>query len=176
MTNKTKTWLAIVATLALLAIVVAAGPAIAASLNLNTPAATPTAPADEGTTNNGSNGTSEPSATAPSDPTGGMAMKPVPAPIESVDIRVAESMPPQYFAEIKYGLPSGCAKPGEYTVTRDGNTIRIAVTILQPADDNVVCTMIYGIGEHNVPLGTDFESGETYYVDVNGEVTEFVAQ
>lgn len=100
------------------------------------------------------------------------------APIESVDVIVAESFPPQYFVEVGYGLPSGCVQRDDYEVTRDGNRIDIAVTILMPAPDVMVaCTMIYGYDSYNVPLGIDFQSGESYTVVVNDDRTEtFVAQ
>lgn len=99
-----------------------------------------------------------------------------PAPIEEVEIVVRESMPPQYAAAIEYGLPSGCAEPAGYKVEREGNRIDIKVLISLPSDPNVACTMIYGIGTHNLNLGTDFASGQTYVVDVNGTRTEFTAQ
>lgn len=98
------------------------------------------------------------------------------APIEGVDVRIAESLPPQYFVDVKYGLPSGCAKPGGYEVARDGERIVVKVFYLRPSDPNVICTMIYGIGTHSVPLGSDFTAGTTYTVDVNGTTKTFTAQ
>ena len=98
------------------------------------------------------------------------------APIDGVDIRVAESMPPQYFVDVTYGLPSGCARPDGYDAGRAGDRIEIRVYYLMPSDPNVVCTMIYGTGTHNVPLGSDFTAGTTYTVDVNGTTKTFTAQ
>ncbi len=100
----------------------------------------------------------------------------VPAPIDEVTINVAESFPPQYIVHIVSGLPNGCARFNELTTTRDGNVITITVTNLMPADPNVVCTLIYGIVEHNVNLGSDFTPGETYTVKVNDATKTFVAQ
>jgi hypothetical protein len=103
-------------------------------------------------------------------------MKRVIAPIEGVVIRSAESAPPAYFADVQYGLPSGCARPGGYEVTRSGDRIDIRVYYLHPSAPNVVCTMIYGIGTYNIPLGSDVTSGRTYSVDVNGKTTTFTAR
>jgi hypothetical protein len=101
-----------------------------------------------------------------------------PAPIESVDILVMESFPPQYGVHIVSGLPSGCASfAGAEVIERSGTTVRIEVRNYMPAPDvNVACTMIYGYHESNISLGSAFESGVTYTVDVNGTVTEFTAQ
>jgi hypothetical protein len=101
----------------------------------------------------------------------------VDAPIDGIDILVRESFPPQYAVAITSGLPSGCAQFNEAVITgRDGNTITISVTNTIPSDPEVACTAIYGTHESTVELGTDFESGETYTVDVNGETKEFTAQ
>ena len=55
------------------------------------------------------------------------------APIESVELSIAESFPPQYFLKVTSGLPSGCAQFKDHKVVRDGNNIAITVTNLQPA-------------------------------------------
>jgi hypothetical protein len=98
-----------------------------------------------------------------------------PAPIDGLDIRVAESFPPQYFLYVQAGLPSGCAEQYKHEVSRDGDVITVTVLNSFP-DGTPVCTMIYGIYELNIPLGSDFESGETYTVLVNDEETTFTAQ
>ena len=99
------------------------------------------------------------------------------APIESVEVIVAESFPPQYFVQITSGLPNGCATFEEVTTERDGETVRIAVWNSMPASDEAIaCTMIYGFVEHNVALGTDFTSGQRYTVQVNDVMESFVAQ
>jgi len=100
------------------------------------------------------------------------------APIESIDILVMESFPPQYAVQIVSGLPSGCAAfLRAEVVERSGTTIRIEVVNRMPAPHaSIACTMIYGTHESNVMLGSDFESGETYTVEVNDKATEFTAQ
>jgi hypothetical protein len=99
------------------------------------------------------------------------------APIESVEVVVAESDPPQYFVHIVSGLPSGCASFEEVEVDRSGGDVAIAVWNLVPAPtEPVACTAVYGYQEHNVPLGADFTSGEVYRVVVNGVEEIFAAQ
>ena len=99
------------------------------------------------------------------------------APIDGVEITIAESFPPQYFVRVTSGLPSGCVTFDAIETTRDGNTIEIAVWNLGPGPDaTFACTAIYGIVENNVALGTDFESGAEYRVEVNDVVEMFTAQ
>ncbi len=98
------------------------------------------------------------------------------APIESVEVAIAESFPPQYFLHVVSGLPSGCARFNDYTVERAGDVITVTITNLMPADNNAICTAIYGFKEHNIALGSDFTSGSTYTLLVNGASSEFVAQ
>jgi hypothetical protein len=99
------------------------------------------------------------------------------APIERVEMRIAESFPPQYFVAVTSGLPNGCAKFDHYTVERDGDTIKVTVWNTVPADPRVVlCTMVYGMVQHNIALGSDFQSGRTYTLDVNGMKQTFIAQ
>lgn len=106
-----------------------------------------------------------------SDPADGM--KPVLAPIDSVEIEVAESAPPQYFLVVGSGLPNGCARFDEYTVESEGAIVIVRVTNLVPEDENVMCTMVYGTVETRVALGTDFEPGSHYTVQVN-DVTQIL--
>ena len=99
------------------------------------------------------------------------------APIESVEIIVAESWPPQYFVHVVAGLPNGCVEFYGYDETRSGNVITITVTNLEPApSEPVACAAIYRTHEFSVPLGTDFEPGETYTVRVNDVTETMVAQ
>lgn len=94
------------------------------------------------------------------------------APIEEVELVIAESNPPQYMLNIVSGLPSGCAKFNEYDVVRDGTGIDVTVTNLRPAPGQAVaCTAIYGYHDGTVNLGSDFGTEETYTVSVKGLVT-----
>jgi hypothetical protein len=86
-----------------------------------------------------------------------------------------ESFPPQYTLHVLAGLPSGCAQPAGHEVTRSGNTIQVRVYNSIPTG-MVVCTMIYGTYELNIPLGSDFVSGQQYVVEVNDQRLTFRAQ
>ena len=97
-----------------------------------------------------------------------------PAPIHEVQINIAESYPPQVFIFIKGGLTDGCTTFYELTTERTGNTINIKVTTQRPKD--AICAQVYGYFEKNVALGSDFNSGETYIVNVNDKTKSFVMQ
>lgn len=97
-----------------------------------------------------------------------------PAPIHDVAVNIAESFPPQVIVSIQAGLGSGCTEFHDLVVTRDGKTITIELTTQSPKQ--AACTAIYGYFEKNENLGSDFVSGETYTIDVNGMTTNFVMQ
>jgi hypothetical protein len=97
------------------------------------------------------------------------------APIEQAQVVTVQSNPPQYTVSVKAGLPSGCAKPAGYEVAAAGQAVRVQVFNSMPAG-NVICTQIYGIYDLTVPLGSDFDAGKTYTVDVNDKKLTFVAR
>ena len=94
------------------------------------------------------------------------------APIHEVQISIAESFPEQVFVHITGGLADGCTVFHDLTTERTGNTIKIEVTTERPKD--AVCVQVYGYFEKSVNLGSDFTSGQTYIVDVNGTTEAFV--
>ena len=102
------------------------------------------------------------------------------SPIESVEVDVLESAPPQYQLRIVSGLPRGssCSQFNGYEIRRsDANKIEVAITHHEVADRLVACTADYPSVETVVPLGSGFEPGEEYEVRVNGDKsTSFVAQ
>ena len=100
------------------------------------------------------------------------------APIESVDVIVRESFPPQYVAVVTSGLPSGCAAFHSIEVERDGDTFSVTVLNTMPAPgQDIACTMIYGYIENSVQLEGEFVSGTEYTVVVNSDTEmTFVAQ
>jgi len=104
------------------------------------------------------------------------ARREVRAQVVRVSVRVAESFPPQVFADVTSALPNGCAQFARADVRREGATIFIDVFNTEPARDDVACTMIYGEKETALALGTDFVSGTAYTVDANGTRETFVAQ
>jgi hypothetical protein len=100
---------------------------------------------------------------------------PEPAPIDGLDVLTLESFPPQYMLQVKAGLPSGCAEPLSHRIAgRQGNVIEVEVLNSLPA--NTICTAIYGMYEININLGSDFTSGQSYTVRVNGQEVTFRAQ
>ena len=113
---------------------------------------------------------------APTTVVGVPDMVEAPAPIESLDLMIAESFPPQYFLAVTSGLPNGCVKFDGYVIERAGNDIRVIVKNLKPSDEGIVCAQVYGTVETSVPLGSDFESGETYTVEVGDKSHTFIAQ
>lgn len=99
------------------------------------------------------------------------------APIESIDVLFLESFPVQYRLHVVSGLPSGCAAFHGVEVEREGTTFTVTVTNTVPApNQQIACTMIYGLKETSVDLGTGLESGTEYTVNVNDQTTTFVAQ
>jgi hypothetical protein len=98
------------------------------------------------------------------------------APIESAELVIRESNPPQYLVRVTYGLRNGCIQPAGYEVQRFNRAIAVKVNVEEPTDLNAVCTQEYRTGTHEVDLGTDFQSGETYRVEVNTKPITFKAQ
>ena len=98
---------------------------------------------------------------------------PVLAPIDSLDLQIAESFPLQYFLDVVSGLTDGCASFGGYTLTRSGHRVLINVFNLRPSDPNLVCTMVYGTAQTTIPLGSNFDPSETYTIYVNGKTISF---
>ena len=102
------------------------------------------------------------------------------SPIQSAEIVILESFPPQYHLRVVSGLPkgSGCSQFNGYEVRRsEANEIEVVVTHHEVADRLVVCTADFPIVETNIPLGSGFESGEKYTIRVNSDTTTaFVAQ
>jgi uncharacterized OsmC-like protein len=91
------------------------------------------------------------------------------APIESAEIVVRESAPPQYAVKITSGLPNGCAKFDRIDVVSNGKIVDLKVWNTLPAENSIACTMIYGTTANTVNLAGHFERGRTYDVRVNGE-------
>ena len=101
------------------------------------------------------------------------------SPIESVEVDILESAPPQYQLRIVSGLPKGssCSQFNGYEVRRSApDRIDVAITHHEVADRLVACTADYPSVETVVPLGSGFEPGAEYEVRVNGEATSFVAR
>ena len=98
------------------------------------------------------------------------------APIESVEILVMESLPPQYGMVVASGLPNGCVSFAGYRLDSNGDDIRVEIVNWKPADPEIACPATYEKVFTRVPLGTNFESGRTYTVVVNDVFKDFAAQ
>ena len=68
-----------------------------------------------------------PSPTSPTDDDTNGDMAEVLAPIDNLEINIAESFPPQVFLNIQSGLPNGCVEFSRYELERDGTSIRVTV-------------------------------------------------
>jgi hypothetical protein len=93
------------------------------------------------------------------------------APIHDVQISIAESFPEQIIVYIKGGLADACTTFHELKEERSGNAIMIEITTQRPRD--AACVQVYGYFEKNINLGSDFTSGQSYTVDVNGTTATF---
>ena len=96
------------------------------------------------------------------------------SPIERAEIMVLESDPPQYNLHVVSGHPRGssCSQSNGYEIRRrDSKEIEVVVTHHEVADPLSVCTADFPIVETNIPLGSDFESGQEYIVRVNSDTT-----
>ena len=94
---------------------------------------------------------------------------PIPAPIESATVTVAESDPPQYFLDIASGLPNNrCVLFDQVSIRRSGTDIYIFVRYQAPYSSYVPCLDAPPPPQvHSVALGADFEPGVKYTVRVN---------
>ena len=100
----------------------------------------------------------------------------VQAPIENVEVLILESFPVQYQVLVVSGLPNSCHTFAGYRLERSGDTIHIETVNWKPADPGVACAEVYGTVKTIIPLGSNFESGKTYTVEVNELEEGFVAQ
>ncbi|MFA7249073.1 MAG: hypothetical protein WC273_05510 [Dehalococcoidia bacterium] len=89
------------------------------------------------------------------------------APIESVEIQVLKSLPPQYQVLVVSGLPSGCAAFESISAQRTGTRIDVTVRNTLTVPPSGACTTIYGYAQNVVNIGPDFQPGTTYTVVVN---------
>ena len=103
-------------------------------------------------------------------------MEKVLAPIIDAQVMALESFPVQYRLQIESALPNGCVEFGAYDVSREGETIKVKVTNLEPADKSIACDQEFRIVKTTVSLGTgaDYNPATAYTVEVNDVSTGFV--
>lgn len=93
--------------------------------------------------------------------TGGQEAK-----VTSVEVIVAESYPPQYFAVASGQLPDSCTEIDGSTQMMQGRTIKITLTTTRP--DDAMCTTAVQPFEETIPINVDGFSAGQYTVEVNG--------
>ena len=102
------------------------------------------------------------------------------SPIESWEVDVLESSPPQYQLRVVSGMPTGssCSQFNGFEIRRiESQRLEVLITHHSVADPSARCTKDYPIVETVVPLGSDFDSGIEYAVSVNAEADmTFTAQ
>ena len=98
------------------------------------------------------------------------------APIVSAQVVTLESFPVQYRLHIESALPNGCIQFGGYDIIRQGETIKVRVTNLMPADKTIACDQEFRTVKTTVSLGTglDYIPSTAYTVEVNDVSTGFV--
>ena len=94
------------------------------------------------------------------------------SPIDLAEVETLESAPPQYQLRVVSRMPKGgsCSQFNGYEIRRrESNTIDVVVTHHEVTDPQTACTRDLPVVETAVPLGSDFEPGVEYTVNVNSE-------
>ena len=102
------------------------------------------------------------------------------SPVESAEIEAAVGAPGEYRLRVLTRLPRGssCSQENGYEIRRgDPERIEVVITHHEVADPAAACTADSPVVETLVPLGSGFERGVEYRVEINGAVTRsFVAR
>ncbi|HEY5906884.1 MAG TPA: hypothetical protein VIZ31_02515 [Vicinamibacteria bacterium] len=93
--------------------------------------------------------------------------------IESVDVRVLESSPPQAVAHVRGWLGDGCSEFHSLDQSRSGSTITLTIRKQRPRD--AVCTAIAKLYEEDVRLQGQYPPGP-YLLRVNGFEKPFTTE
>ena len=94
------------------------------------------------------------------------------SPIESWEVEILKSSPPQYQLRVVSGMPTGssCSQFNGFEIRRIApQRLEVLITHHVVADSSARCTRDYPIVETVIPLGSDFDSGMEYAVSVNSE-------
>ena len=92
--------------------------------------------------------------------------------IESVDVLVAESSPPQVSARVRGIIPDGCSRAGVVALSRAGNAITLSVFV-DRENAGQPCIQIIEVYDRVHRLPGDFPPGH-YTLTVNGVIRAFV--
>lgn len=102
------------------------------------------------------------------------------SPVQSAEVVNARSIPYEYTLRVVSGLPkgSGCSQFNGYEIRRNvPHQLEVVITHHEVADPSVVCTADFPIVVTDVPLGSEFNSGVEYTVDINEDASvTFVAR
>jgi hypothetical protein len=90
--------------------------------------------------------------------------------VDSVEVVIRESFPPQISAMVRGTLPDSCTQVGEIAQTKSGNAVE--VTIQTVRDPLALCAQALVPVEVAVDLEGDFPAGD-YTVTVNGVSATF---
>ena len=96
------------------------------------------------------------------------------SPVQSAEVVNTGSIPHEYTLRVVSGLPrgSGCSQFNGHEIRRHvPHQLDVVITHHEVADPNVVCTADFPILETDVPLGSDFNSGAEYTVNVNEDTS-----
>jgi hypothetical protein len=96
-----------------------------------------------------------------------------PITIESVDVRVLESSPPQATAHVEGVIGDGCTELQGTTQSRAGNVVTITIEAARPRD--AICTQIARLYREDIRLEGQFPPGH-YVLRVNGVEKPFDTQ
>jgi hypothetical protein len=100
----------------------------------------------------------------------------VEAPVESLELVISKSLPPQYSVRVVTSQRNGCVELDGYSVKRAGDLVEVRMTNSEPFSNDVVCTQVFKTTETVVELGSDFQRGVEYTLRVNGKDQKFMAQ
>ena len=93
-----------------------------------------------------------------------------PIQVESVEVLVQETDPPQASARVRGVIGDGCSSLHSVEQERSGNTV--VLTILRQRPANAMCTQIARLYDDTIPLEGTFPPGR-YVLRVNGVETSF---
>ena len=120
--------------------------------------------------------TGRPSVARPIPSTGRAGLLPAGAEVlmvESFDVIVRESFPPQITVTVSGYWPNGCSFPVQTNVLREGSTVFIHIFRIAPPD--VMCAQVLQAHAEDIPITEAFMDGDafrsgTYDIDINGVV------
>jgi hypothetical protein len=93
--------------------------------------------------------------------------------IDSVDVRIMESSPPQAAAHVEGFIGDGCSELHSTTQRRSGTTVTITILGERPRD--AICTQIAKLYNQDIPLEGQYPPGE-YLLRVNDYEKAFTTQ